>query len=134
MAPTSWNDAPLLAGPVRAYKDNACEQIVIETTKFNPAGAGLEVCRLEFGRAGEARAILALGDLLNTAEPFAKLGRELADADPDAPLITHPALKLEITVGDMQRMAAACARAFPPPDAVPSRARVKRGPKRKFRP
>jgi hypothetical protein len=134
MAPTSWNDGPLLAGPVRAYKDNACEQIVIETTKFNPAGSGLEVCRLEFGRASEARAILALADLLNGAEPFAKLGRVLADADAEAPLITHPALKLEITVGDMQRMAAACARVFPPPEAVQPRARIKRGQKRKFRP
>jgi hypothetical protein len=76
MAPTSWNEnGPLLAGPVRAYQDNVAAQIVIETTKFHPAGSGLEICRLEFGRAREARAILALADLLRGGSRSCRWGR-----------------------------------------------------------
>ena len=76
MAPISWNpDGPLLAGPVRAYTDNVAEQIVIETTKFHPAGSGLVICRLEYGRAREARAILALADLLRGGSGSCRWGR-----------------------------------------------------------
>ena len=53
MAPTSWNeDGPLLAGPVRAYKDNVAGQIVIETTKFHPAGSGLKIAGWNSGAPG----------------------------------------------------------------------------------
>jgi len=137
MAPTSWNDPePLLSGPVRAYKDNEAAQIVVETTKFNRAGSGLEVCRLEFGRAAEARAILALGDLLKSAEPFAALGKklDLGNADAEAPLLTNAALQMEITVGDVQRIMAAWAKAFPAVLEIPAGARLRRGPGKKARP
>jgi len=130
----SSNEEPLLAGAVRAYKDNKAEQIVVETTKFNPGGACLEICRMGFDRAAEARAILALGDLLKGAEPFAALGRELAEGDGDAPLITDPRVKLEITVGDVQRIAEAWARAFPSAQDMPPGARLRHGLRRKFRP
>jgi hypothetical protein len=135
MAPISWNEnSPLLAGPVRAYQDNVAGQIVIETTKFHPAGSGLEICRLEFGRAREARAILALADLLRGGQAFVPLGKKLEEADPDAPLITDTAIKLEITVGDVQRIAGACVKAFPPVVEIPPGARIKRGSGRKLRP
>jgi len=68
--------------------------------------------------------------LLKDAEPFAALGRELENADGDAPSITHTAVELEITVGDVHRIAQAHARAFPPMQDVPAR----RGPKRRHRP
>src|SRR5690242_7357011 len=80
---------PLLTGPVRAYKDNAAGQIVIETTKFNAAGSDLEVCRLELGRAADARMIVALPAILKFAEAFAALGQCLEGAEPDSILITH---------------------------------------------
>ena len=38
----------------------------------------------------------------------------LAEADGDAPLITDTCAKLDITVGDLQRVAAVCAKVFPP--------------------
>ena len=126
---TSSNDGRLLTGGVRAYKDDKAKQIIVETTKFNPPGAGLEICRMGFDRAAEARAILALPHLLKDAEPFAALGRELENADGDAPLITHTAVELEM-VGDVHRIAQAHARAFPPMQDVPAR----RGPKRRHRP
>jgi hypothetical protein len=87
-----------------------------------------------FDRASEARAILALPDLLKSVEPFAALGRALAEGDSDAPLITDPGVKLEITVGDLQRIAEAWARAFPPAQDMPPGARLRRGLRRKFRP
>jgi hypothetical protein len=87
-----------------------------------------------FDRAGEARAILALPDLLKGVEPFAALGRELAEADGEAPLITDPRVKLEITVQDVQRIAEACARAFPPVSDAPAGARKRGGLKRRFKP
>ena len=49
MARTFSTNDPLLAGHVRVFKDNVAEEYVIETTKYNPAGSGLEVCRLKFG-------------------------------------------------------------------------------------
>jgi hypothetical protein len=130
---TSSNDGPLLTGPVRAYKDHKAEQIIIETTKDNPAGYGLVVCTLDLFSIGEARVIVAIPDILRGLEPFAALGRRLAEADGDVPLITDACAKLDITVGDLQRVAAACARVFPPVE--PGQARPKlRGPKRRYRP
>src|SRR4051794_16017674 len=133
MAMMSWNNGPRLTGAVRDYKDHKAKCIVIETTKDNPAGAGLEVCRLEMGCVNDARAITALPELLESVEPFAALGRELAEADGDAPLITDLSVKLEITVGDLQRVAAACARVFPPISGAPEATKM-RSLRKRFRP
>lgn len=130
---TSSND-PLLIGPVRAYKDHKAHCIVIETTKDNPAGYGVQVCILELECVSEARVIVAIPDILRGMEPFAALGRRLAEADGDAPLITDVCAKLDITVGDLQRVATACARVFPPAEPAHARAPRRRGPKRKFKP
>jgi hypothetical protein len=112
----------------QVFKDNTAGHYVIETTKFNPAGSGLEICRLEFGRAADARAILGLGDLLKAAAPFAALGEalDLGNADAEAPLLSNPVLQMVITVGDVQRIMAACAKAYPPPVEIPPGARLKR--------
>jgi hypothetical protein len=137
MAPPVWNrEGPLLAGPVRVYKDNEAEHFVIETTKFNPAGSGLEICRLEFGRSADARVLLAFGDLLKAAEPFAELGHrlDLANADSEAPLLTNAALNMVVTVGDVQRIMAACAKVYPPVVEIPPGARLKRGSGRSLKP
>jgi hypothetical protein len=138
MARTSWNEPPqpLLTGHARGYRDNVAQQIVIETTKYNPAGSGLEICRMEFGRAAEARAILALADLIKAAEPFAALGRklDLGSADGEAPLLSNVALQMEITVGDVQRIMAACEKVFPPQMEIPPGARLKRGKRQKPKP
>ena len=131
---TSLNDGPLLAGPVRAYKDHKAGSIIIETTKDNAAGSGLQVCMLDLYSVGEARVIVAIPDLLRGLAPFAALGRRLAEADGDAPLITDACAKLDITVGDLQRVAAACARAFPPEEKAGARPKMRRGPKRRYRP
>jgi hypothetical protein len=133
-AMTSWNDGPLLTGPVRAYKDNKAHCIVIETTKDNAAGCGLQVCIVELDCVREARVIVAIPDLLRGLEPFAALGRRLAEADGDAPLITDTGVKLEITVGDMQRIAAACAKVFPPEEKAAGGRGMRRSPAKRFRP
>jgi hypothetical protein len=78
---TSSNDGPRLTGPVRAYKDHKARQIVIETTKDNPAGYGLVICTLDLFSVSEARVIVAIPDILKGLEPFAALGRHLAAAD-----------------------------------------------------
>jgi hypothetical protein len=130
---TSSNDGPLLTGPVRAYKDHKEKCIVIETTKDNPAGYGLQVCTLDLYSVGEARVIVAIPEILRGLEPFAALGRRLAEADGEAPLITDACAKLDITVGDLQRVAAACAKVFPPEEKRAAAPRV-RGPKRRIRP
>lgn len=136
MARTFSTNEPLLAGHVRVWKDNVAEEFVIETTKFNHAGSGLEVCRLKFGRAADARVVLAMADLLKAAEPFAGLGKalDLDKADAEAPLLSNAALNMVITVGDVQRIMAACAKACPPPMEIPPGARLKRGSGSKFRP
>ena len=54
------------------------------------------------------------------------LGKKLEEADPDDPLITDTEIKLEITVGDVQRIAGACVKAFPPVVEIPPGARIKR--------
>ncbi|MGC2080577.1 MAG: hypothetical protein WA728_32105 [Xanthobacteraceae bacterium] len=137
MARTSSTNEPLPAGHVRVYKDNVAEEHVIETTKFNHAGSGLEVCRLKFGRAGDARAMLALADLLKAAEPFTSLGKvlDLEKANAEAPLFSNEVLGIEITVGDVQRIMAACAKARPPEIEIPPGARLKRvGPGKRQKP
>jgi hypothetical protein len=130
---TSSNDGPLLTGPVRAYKDHKVKCIVVETTKDNAAGYGLQVCTLDLFSIREARVIVAIPEILAGLEPFAALGRRLAEADGDAPLITDACAKLDITVGDLQRVAAACAKVFPPEGARAARPKM-RGPKRRYRP
>ena len=129
---TTANDGLLLTGPVRWYKNHTTKRIVIETTKDNPAGYGLVVCTLNLLSVGEARVIVAIPDILKGLEPFAALGRLLAEADGDAPLIMDTGAKLDITVGDLQRVAAACARVFPPEEKGTGGRR--RAPGRRFRP
>ncbi len=116
-----------------AYKDHKAKCIVVETTKDNPAGYGLAVCTLDLFSIREARVIVAIPDILKGLEPFAALGRLLAEADGDAPLIMNTGAKLDITVGDLQRVAAACARVFPPEEKRSARPSM-RGLKRRFRP
>ncbi len=130
---TSWADGPLLAGPVRAYRDHKARVIIIETTKENRAGEGLEVCRVGFDRVDEARAIVALPYLLRDAQPFAALG-DLVDGEGEEPIIVAPAARLEITVGDIQRIAQARARAFPPVEAAQAKPKVRHSSGRKHRP
>jgi hypothetical protein len=131
---TSSNDGPLLTGPVRAYKDHKAKCIVVESTKDNPAGYGLVVCTLDLFSIREARVIVAIPDILKGLEPFAALGRRLAEADGDAPLITDACAKLDITVGDLQRVAAAYARVFPPVEQGAATPKMRRGPKRRYKP
>jgi hypothetical protein len=117
----------------RPLQGSQAKCIVVETTKDNAAGYGLAVCTLDLFSVGEARVIVAIPDILKGLEPFAALGRLLAEADGDAPLIMDKGAKLDITVGDLQRVAAVCARVFPPEEKRAARARM-RGPKRRFRP
>jgi hypothetical protein len=77
---------------------------------------------------------VAIPDILRALTPFAALGRRLAEADGEAPLITDACAKLDITVGDLQRVAEACARVFPPAGQAQSRPKMRRGPKRRYRP
>jgi hypothetical protein len=132
---TSWSDRsrPLLTGPVRAIRDWKAKDIRIETTKDHDAGEGLVVCRLAMDRVEDARAIVALPDLLRSALPFAALGHELAEEEAEEPLITDPAVMLEITVGDVQLIASACDRALPQENSAPPRAPLRRGSGRRFR-
>jgi len=130
---TSWGEGPLLEGPVRAYRDYQAKRIIIETTKDNPAGADREVCRLEFGQVNDARAIVALPGLLKGALPFAALG-ELVDGEGDDPLIMAPAARMEITVGDIQGIAEARARAFPPVEDARPRPKVRHKSGRRYKP
>jgi hypothetical protein len=134
LAMTSSRNDPLLTGPVRAYKDHKAKQIVIETTKDNAAGYGLIVCTLDIFSVSEARMIVAIPEIIRGLEPFAALGRHLAAADGEAPLIADTGAKLEITVGDLQRVAAAIAKVFPPVEQTQARPRMRRVPKRRFKP
>ena len=78
--------------------------------------------------------IVAIPDILRGLEPFAALGRRLAEADGDAPLIMDTGAKLDITVGELQRVAAACAKVFPPEGERAARPKIRQGPKRRHRP
>ncbi len=132
-AMTSWTEGPLLAGPVKAYRDHKAKQIVIETTKENRAGAGLEICRLPLSRVDDARAIVAVPYLLRDTKQFAALG-DFVDGEGEEPLIMAPAAQLEITVGDIQLVAEARAKAFPPVETMEPKTKVRRKTGRKFRP
>jgi hypothetical protein len=92
------------------------------------------VCILELECVGEARVIVAIPEILRGLEPIAALGRRLAEADGDAPLITDACAKLDITVGDLQRVEAACAKVFPPAEQAGARPKMRRGPKRRYKP
>jgi hypothetical protein len=128
------NDGPLLTGPVRWFKHHKEKCIVVETTKDHPVGYGLRVCTLDLFSTREARVIVAIPEILKGLEPFAALGRRLAEADGEAPLITDACAKLDITVGDLQRIAAVCAKVFPPAEQAGARPKMQRGPKRRYRP
>lgn len=108
----------LFLGPVRAVADHKAGDIRIETTADHPQGSGLVVARLPKARMAEARAIVALPDLLQAAPPFAAFGRVMEGQEPDHPLFA--AAKLEIVTGDMQVMAAAYDRALGPAAAFRS--------------
>lgn len=102
----------LFFGPCRAINDHAAKEIRIETAEDHPQGFRIPICRLPQGRMADARAIVALSELIRAARPFAALGRQTASHDPDAPLLT--AAELEITAGDAQAIAAALERALGP--------------------
>jgi hypothetical protein len=128
------DDKPLLAGAVRLYRDYKQECSIVETTKENPRDAGLEVCRLKLGMDAEAKMIAALPLLLRDVEVIAASDRELAGEDGEAPLFTDTAVKLEVSVGDVQRIAEDYARALPPAEVIPPGARVRRGSRRGYKP
>jgi hypothetical protein len=86
----------------------------LKRRRTNPAGYGLQVCTLDLHNVAEARVIVTIPEVCRGLEPFAALGRRLAEADGDAPLITDACAKLDITVGDLQRIAAVYAKMFPP--------------------
>jgi hypothetical protein len=81
----------------------------------------------------DARAIVALPYLLQDAQPFAAL-EDLIDGEGKEPIIMAPVAKLEITVGDIQRIAQARARAFPPVETVQAKPGARRSSGRKYRP
>jgi hypothetical protein len=107
-------DCLIRQGPLRAYHNHKRREIVIETAADHPAGLGLEICRLPKARMAEARAIVALYDLLKSAPPFAALGRCLATEDPAYELFAGAAVEPGISAGDAQALAAAYDRALGP--------------------
>lgn len=115
--PAAARPCLLYSGPVRAVKDHAKGNILIETTADHPEGMGLPVCRLPMGNMAEARAIVAASDLLRAAKPFAALGRVLEGHNPADPLFAHAGVDLAITAGDAQAVRAAHERAISPVDA-----------------
>ena len=102
-------------GAVRAYRDRVTQQIVIETTKDNGEGAGIEICRLPMDRLREAMAIVALPDLIKAGAPFAACGIMVMEADPEDPLITHEE-DVHVSVADAHRMTDAIERAVVLPE------------------
>ena len=91
------------------------------------------MCRLEFSQVNDARAIVALPALLKGSLPFAALGA-LVDGEGEEPLIMAPAARMEITVGDIQEIAEARARAFPPVEDAQPRQKLRRKSSRRHRP
>jgi hypothetical protein len=80
-------------GPVRLYRDRKAREIVIETTKDNAEGCGIEICRLPESRIREAQAIANLPGLIKAGGPFAALGIMVMGAKPEDPLIAaYPAV------------------------------------------
>jgi hypothetical protein len=103
-------------GPVRAYRDRKAQEIVIETTKFNEEGAGIEICRLPMDRMREAQAIVALPDLIKAGGPFAALGIMVMAAEPEDDLLWHDD-DVHISVADAHRMTDAMERACIAPES-----------------
>ena len=102
-------------GPVRAYRDREPKEIVIEATKDNQEGSGIEICRLPMDRVREAMAIVALPDLIKAGAPFAALGIMVMEADPQDPLISHED-DVHVSVADAHRMTDAIERAVVLPE------------------
>ncbi len=102
-------------GPVRAYRDHKAKQIVIETTKDNNEGSGIEICRLPMNLMREAMAIVALPDLIKAGAPFAALGILVMEANPQDPLISHHD-DVHVSVADAHRMTDAIERAVVLPE------------------
>ena len=88
---------------------------MIETTKGNNAGSGIEICRLGGDRMREAMAIVALPDLIKAGAPFAALGILVMEADPQDPLISHEE-DVHVSVADAHRMTDAIERAVVLPE------------------
>lgn len=107
----------LFLGPVRAVNDRQAKEIVIQTAEDHPQGFRMPVCRLPSSHLAEARAIVALSDLIAAARPFTALGRALAEHDPQDPIISNAAAELDITAGDVHALAAALDRALGPADS-----------------
>lgn len=121
--PAAARPCLLYGGPVRAVRDHTKGNILIETTADHPEGMGLCVCRLPKANMAEARAIVALSDLLRAAKPFAALGRSLDGHNPADPLFTNANADLAILAGDAQAIRAAHERAISPVDAYNSAGR-----------
>ena len=105
--PAAARPCLLYTGPVRAIKDHTKGNILIETNAEHPEGMGLCVCRLPMSHMAEARAIVALSDLLRAAKPFAALGCSLDGHNPADPLFTNANADLAILAGDAQAIRAA---------------------------
>ncbi len=73
---------------MRLYRDRKAGEIVIETSKDNAEGCGIEICRLPESRIREAQAIANLPGLIK-AGPFAALGIMVMEANPEDPLIYY---------------------------------------------
>lgn len=121
--PAAARPCLLYTGPVRAVRDHTKGNILIETNADHPEGMGLCVCRLPKANMAEARAIVALSDLLRAAKPFAALGRSLEGHDPADTLFVNASVELAITAGDAQAIRAAHERAISPVDAFHSAGR-----------
>ena len=116
--PAPAPDCLFRQGPVRAFHDHKRREIVIETAIDHPAGYRFEICRLPKDCMAEARAIVALHDLLKSVPPFIALGRTLAEEDPAYQLFAGAAVELDIKAGDAQALAAAYDRALGPAVAL----------------
>ena len=102
-------------GPVRLYRDRKARQIVIETTKDNAEGYGIEICRLPKSRMREAQAIANLPGLIRAGGPFAALGIMVMEANPEDPLIYYEE-DVHVTVQQAHAFTDALERVVVPPD------------------
>lgn len=111
---TTARECLFALGPTRAIDDRKAGEIRIETGEDHPSGFRIPICCLPRGRMAEARAIIALFDLIRASRPFAALGRSVAGHEPTDPLLRSAALA--ISAGDAQAVAAALDRALGPAD------------------
>ncbi len=102
-------------GPVRLYRDRKARQIVIETTKDNAEGCGIEICRLPESRLREAQAIANLPGLIKAGGPFAALGIMVMEANPEDPLIYYEE-DVHVTVQQAHDFTDALERVIVPPE------------------